>query len=40
MYGPCVSVYHFYYDTAGRSVLDVSGAVVGPLTRVGAEKGH
>ena len=30
----------FCYDTAGRSVLDVSGAVVGPLTRAGPEKGH
>ena len=28
------------YDTAGHSVLDVSGAVVGPLTRAGPEKGH
>ena len=28
------------YNTAGCSVLDVSGAVVGPLTRAGPEKGH
>ena len=26
---------HICYDMAGRSVLDVSGAVVGPLTRAG-----
>ena len=28
------------YDMAGRSVLNVSGAVVGLLTRVGPEKGQ
>ena len=31
---------HLCYVTAGRSVLDVSGAVVSLLTRAGTEKGH